>query len=94
MLEIAATAGSLLALGVGGYNAWTRVQMKLEVARTKAAVEAELAALRLHIAENYVSHNALDKTLEDIREVLRELVTQVRSLQRLVDRRLGGKDVD
>lgn len=99
-LQIAVACGTLLSLAVGAWNAWTRVQMQLELLRLKSTLaesfsahvleqEAAFSAIRLELSERYVSHESLDKTLSDFKLLVNQLGTQIRALQRVVDRYIG-----
>lgn len=75
-LELGASVlASLLALGVAGYNAWTRSQMRIA-----------LLELEAKIADKYVSHEAFEKELLKLETLTGKLAEQVVALQRLIDR--------
>lgn len=96
-LQIAGTLGSLAALIAAAWNAWSRVQLQLEIMRLRAEWNEKFAqhvleqtdtfsAIRLELSQNYVSHASLDKAIGDFTRLVDQLGGQIRTLQRVVDR--------
>jgi hypothetical protein len=57
---------SLVSLGLGGMNAWSRVQMKNEILQ-----------MRVYVSDHYISTEAFDKCLQRLERLIEKLEQKI-----------------
>lgn len=77
------------------FTNWVRSDTKERVASAQSETEKRINALRLEVTREYVRHEPHMRDLRDEMKTSNEkVIKKLTAIQRTVDRRFGGNDVD